>query len=34
VVEVTDGLVPALQKRGLMRTEYKHKLLRDNLREF
>lgn len=32
--EVTDGLVPALQKRGLVRTEYHHQLLRDNLREF
>ncbi|MDO8288325.1 MAG: NtaA/DmoA family FMN-dependent monooxygenase [Parvibaculum sp.] len=34
LVEVADGLVPALQKRGLVRTEYRHQLLRDNLREF
>ena len=34
LVEITDGLVPALQKRGLTRTAYKHELLRDNLREF
>jgi len=34
LTEVADGLVPELQKRGLMRTEYKHKLLRDNLKEF
>lgn len=34
IAEVTDGLVPALQRRGLVRTEYAHKTLRDNLREF
>jgi long-chain alkane monooxygenase len=34
VVEIADGLVPALQKRGLMRTAYKHEMLRDNLLEF
>lgn len=34
LTEVCDGLVPALQKRGVVRTEYKHKLLRDNLHEF
>jgi alkanesulfonate monooxygenase SsuD/methylene tetrahydromethanopterin reductase-like flavin-dependent oxidoreductase (luciferase family) len=34
LTEVADGLVPALQKRGLARTEYKHSLLRDTLREF
>lgn len=34
LVEVADGLVPELQKRGLVRTEYKHQLLRDNLKEF
>ncbi|MES1991053.1 MAG: NtaA/DmoA family FMN-dependent monooxygenase [Pseudomonadota bacterium] len=34
LVEIADGLVPALQKRGLVRTEYRHQLLRDNLREF
>ena len=32
--EVCEGLVPALQRRGLMRTEYSHKTLRENLREF
>jgi FMN-dependent oxidoreductase (nitrilotriacetate monooxygenase family) len=32
--EVCEGLVPALQCRGLMRTEYGHKTLRENLREF
>jgi hypothetical protein len=34
VVEIADGLVPALQKRGLTRTAYKHETLRDNLLEF
>ena len=34
LTEVADGLVPALQKRGLARTAYSHELLRDNLREF
>lgn len=34
IVEVTDGLVPALQKRGLVRSHYSHTLLRDTLREF
>ncbi|QRM53192.1 NtaA/DmoA family FMN-dependent monooxygenase [Sinorhizobium sp. BG8] len=34
ITEITDGLVPALQRRGLARTEYKHELLRDNLMEF
>ena len=34
LIEIADGLVPALQRRGLVRTEYKHQLLRDNLREF
>ncbi|HUD51457.1 NtaA/DmoA family FMN-dependent monooxygenase [Parvibaculum sp.] len=32
--EVTEGLVPALQRRGLVRTEYTHKTLRENLRAF
>jgi long-chain alkane monooxygenase len=32
--EVTDGLVPALQKRGLVRTEYTKPTLRETLREF
>ncbi|GAB7005522.1 NtaA/DmoA family FMN-dependent monooxygenase [Nocardioides sp. AN3] len=31
---VTDGLVPALQRRGLVRREYTHKTLRENLFEF
>jgi FMN-dependent oxidoreductase (nitrilotriacetate monooxygenase family) len=34
IAEVTDGLVPALQRRGLVRTEYTHQTLRDNLRAF
>jgi long-chain alkane monooxygenase len=34
IVEIADGLVPALQKRGLTRTAYKHEMLRDNLLEF
>ena len=34
VVEIADGLVPALQKRGLARKVYKHEKLRDNLLEF
>ncbi|WP_075214174.1 NtaA/DmoA family FMN-dependent monooxygenase [Mongoliimonas terrestris] len=34
LVEIADGLVPALQKRGLARTAYRHDLLRDTLREF
>jgi FMN-dependent oxidoreductase (nitrilotriacetate monooxygenase family) len=34
IVEVTEGLVPALQRRGLVRTEYTGKTLRDTLREF
>ena len=34
VAEITDGLVPALQQRGLVRTGYAHKQFRDNLLEF
>lgn len=34
VAEITDGLVPALQKRGLMRTEYTHAQFRENLLAF
>jgi alkanesulfonate monooxygenase SsuD/methylene tetrahydromethanopterin reductase-like flavin-dependent oxidoreductase (luciferase family) len=34
IAEVCDGLVPALQRRGLVRTAYSHQLLRDNLRAF
>jgi long-chain alkane monooxygenase len=32
--EITDGLAPALQRRGLMRPAYAHTLFRDNLYEF
>ncbi len=34
VVEITDGLVPALQQRGLVRRSYARKQFRDNLLEF
>jgi len=34
VAEITDGLVPALQQRGLTRTGFTGKHLRDNLLEF
>ena len=34
IIEVTEGLVPALQRRGLVRTEYEYPMLRDNLRAF
>lgn len=34
VTEITDGLIPALQKRGLTRTAYEHKTLRENLLSF
>jgi FMN-dependent oxidoreductase (nitrilotriacetate monooxygenase family) len=34
LVEIADGLVPALQRRGLVRTAYAHQKLRDNLLEF
>jgi FMN-dependent oxidoreductase (nitrilotriacetate monooxygenase family) len=34
IAEVCDGLVPELQKRGVTRTGYPHKLFRDNLMEF
>ena len=34
IVEVCDGLVPELQRRGLTRKAYAHKHLRDNLLEF
>jgi FMN-dependent oxidoreductase (nitrilotriacetate monooxygenase family) len=34
VTEITDGLVPALQKRGLTRSAYTTGLLREHLREF
>jgi FMN-dependent oxidoreductase (nitrilotriacetate monooxygenase family) len=32
--EICDGLIPALQKRGLVRRQYAHKQFRDNLLEF
>jgi FMN-dependent oxidoreductase (nitrilotriacetate monooxygenase family) len=31
VAEITDGVVPALQRRGLVRTAYDHQHFRDNL---
>jgi FMN-dependent oxidoreductase (nitrilotriacetate monooxygenase family) len=34
VATITDGLVPALQQRGLTRRAYAHEHLRDNLLEF
>jgi long-chain alkane monooxygenase len=34
ITEVCEGLVPALQRRGLARTEYKGSTLREVLREF
>jgi alkanesulfonate monooxygenase SsuD/methylene tetrahydromethanopterin reductase-like flavin-dependent oxidoreductase (luciferase family) len=32
--EITDGLAPALRRRGLIRTGYEHSLFRDNLLAF
>jgi long-chain alkane monooxygenase len=34
IIEITDGLVPALQKRGLARMSYTHAHFRDNLLDF
>jgi FMN-dependent oxidoreductase (nitrilotriacetate monooxygenase family) len=34
ISEITDGLVPALQRRGLTRSAYGHEHFRDNLMEF
>jgi alkanesulfonate monooxygenase SsuD/methylene tetrahydromethanopterin reductase-like flavin-dependent oxidoreductase (luciferase family) len=34
ITEICDGLIPALQRKGLARTEYAHAHLRDTLREF
>jgi long-chain alkane monooxygenase len=34
IAEITDGLAPALQRRGVTRTEYEHELFRDNLLSF
>jgi FMN-dependent oxidoreductase (nitrilotriacetate monooxygenase family) len=31
VAEITEGLVPALQQRGLVRRKYEHEMFRDNL---
>jgi long-chain alkane monooxygenase len=34
IAEITDGLVPALQRRGVVRHAYEHQLFRDNLFAF
>jgi alkanesulfonate monooxygenase SsuD/methylene tetrahydromethanopterin reductase-like flavin-dependent oxidoreductase (luciferase family) len=34
IAEICDGLMPALQRRGVVRTEYAHKTLRENLLAF
>ena len=34
ITDICEGLVPALQRRGLVRTEYTRTMLRDTLREF
>jgi alkanesulfonate monooxygenase SsuD/methylene tetrahydromethanopterin reductase-like flavin-dependent oxidoreductase (luciferase family) len=34
ITEICEGLVPALQRRGLVRTEYTKPTLRETLREF
>jgi hypothetical protein len=34
IVEIADGLVPALQRRGLARSGYAFEQFRDNLLEF
>jgi alkanesulfonate monooxygenase SsuD/methylene tetrahydromethanopterin reductase-like flavin-dependent oxidoreductase (luciferase family) len=34
VTEITDGLIPALQRRGVVRTSYTHEHFRDNLLDF
>jgi alkanesulfonate monooxygenase SsuD/methylene tetrahydromethanopterin reductase-like flavin-dependent oxidoreductase (luciferase family) len=34
ISSITDGLVPELQRRGLTRTAYTQKTLRETLREF
>lgn len=34
IIEICDGLVPALQRRGLARTHYPDGYLRDRLRAF
>ena len=34
ITEICEGLVPALQRRGLVRTEYTRSTLRETIREF
>jgi alkanesulfonate monooxygenase SsuD/methylene tetrahydromethanopterin reductase-like flavin-dependent oxidoreductase (luciferase family) len=34
IVEITDGLIPALRRRGLTRADYTHATFRENLLEF
>jgi long-chain alkane monooxygenase len=34
IIEISDGLIPALQRRGLARTDYTYAHFRDNLLEF
>ncbi len=34
ITEIADGLTPALQRLGVVRTKYEHAMLRDNLRAF
>ncbi len=34
IAEITDGVVPALQRRGHARRAYRHATLRENLMEF
>lgn len=34
IAEITDGLIPALRKRGLVRSDYTYSTLRENLLEF
>ncbi len=34
IAEITDGLIPALQRRDLVRKQYQHSTLRETLREF
>ena len=34
IAEITDGLVPALQRRRVVRHAYEHQLFRDNLFAF
>jgi len=34
IIDITDGLCPALRKRGLIRSSYEHKTFRENLLAF